>query len=157
MISYDNVQVEQSNIQQILLGTMHRVKRIWQWVTRFLRLMQCFKVFRASHWGINPWIGHWVGCWETSGSDFLLVRHLFSVGIEEDQLILDKLESVSIFVLQNCLIGKHLEDLLHGGLTDTVLLDSQLWFVLLHESEQPSNSLVFLGNSELEVISTLFQ
>ena len=54
-----------------------------------------------------------------------MVWHLLSVRIQKDKLILDLLEDECVLVLKNGLVGKHLENLLQSGLTDTVLLNTE--------------------------------
>jgi len=86
-----------------------------------------------------------------------LVWHRLPSWVQKSQTVRDELEDEGVSVLGNGLVGEHLEDLLKGGLTHTVLLDSKVKLVLFDVSKQPSNSLILLWHSELVEVSALLQ
>ena len=55
------------------------------------------------------------------------------------------------------LVSKGLEDLLEGRLSDAVLLNAEVSLFVLKLPEEPSNRLVLLWDSQLEVLSALLE
>lgn len=70
---------------------------------------------------------------------------------------MDVLEDERILVLEDGLVGKHLEDLLKSGLADTILLDAKILLLIFKLSEEPSNGFALLWNSELVEVATLLE
>ena len=86
----------------------------------------------------------------------LHLRH-FVVGVHKHNSLTVGSESESRLVAGDTLVCKGLEDLLEGRLSHTVLLNAKSIFRLLKLTEEPADSLVLLGDSELEEFATLLK
>ena len=87
---------------------------------------------------------------------FLLGGH-FSIRVEQFNTLTICSKGKGSFVTGDALVGKVLEDLLQSRLCHTVLLDAHVALFLFESTKEPAYSLVFLGHSELEVLSALLK